>query len=76
MAFLLLSPLTSPALIIFLEEAHEQFAGRGGVDADEEDHEDENCGSLSRGESEDLVREPDTDTRHEQATDYDPESQH
>jgi len=51
-----------------LEQVHEDLMCRAGVDTNQSDHQDEHCGCFSRGESKNLIGEPDANADHEQAT--------
>ena len=62
--------------VLSVEESHEGFTCRSGVDAHEQDDEHEHCGGFHLGEPQDPVGESDADAGHEQATDYDPECHH
>ena len=56
-----------------LEKLCDHLPDRTGINTHQRHDEHENGSCFGRGEPQNAIHEPDPDSRHEQATNYDPE---
>jgi len=59
-----------------LKHLCDDLPSRAGVDSHQHDDKHEYRCRFHRGQTQNPIHEPDTDSRQEQAADYDPEGQH